>query len=112
MSVTVFSFPLFLLYSWKKTRTRTSLMDRQARKLQIAREQQGYHEGGAILTNAGESGEAKSLAKINDVSSTAEEGLALSGNRISDLTLLSDDDDKEVISDTIQCFRILHFYVN
>ena len=84
-------------------------MDRQARKLQIAREQQGYHEGGAILTNAGESGEAKSLAKINDVSSTAEEGLSLSGNRISDLTLLSDDDDKEVISGTTQCFRILHF---
>ena len=26
-------------YGWKKTRTRTSLMDRQARKLQVQREQ-------------------------------------------------------------------------
>lgn len=28
-------------YGWKKTRTRTSLMDRQARKLQTQREDQG-----------------------------------------------------------------------
>ncbi len=28
-------------YGWKKTRTRTSLMDRQARKLQAVREEQG-----------------------------------------------------------------------
>jgi len=31
-------------YSWKKTRTRTSLMDRQARKLVSAREDGGYGE--------------------------------------------------------------------
>jgi hypothetical protein len=29
-------------YSWKKTRTRTSLMDRQARKLQAVREEGRY----------------------------------------------------------------------
>jgi len=28
-------------YSWKKTRTRTSLMDRQAKKLQVVREEEG-----------------------------------------------------------------------
>merc|ERR1719192_2098824 len=31
-------------YSWKKTRTRTSLMDRQARKLVSSREDGGYGE--------------------------------------------------------------------
>jgi hypothetical protein len=31
-------------YSWKKTRTRTSLMDRQARKLQAVREEGRYGE--------------------------------------------------------------------
>ena len=31
-------------YSWKKTRTRTSLMDRQARKLGSVREDGGYGE--------------------------------------------------------------------
>jgi len=31
-------------YSWKKTRTRTSLMDRQARKLAVVREDGGYGE--------------------------------------------------------------------
>ena len=37
-------------YGWKKTRTRTSLMDRQARKLQVQREEQGTYgeEAGAI----------------------------------------------------------------
>ena len=30
-------------YGWKKTRTRTSLMDRQARKLQTQREDQGTY---------------------------------------------------------------------
>jgi hypothetical protein len=31
-------------YSWKKTRTRTSLMDRQARKLQAVRDEGRYGE--------------------------------------------------------------------
>ena len=31
-------------YSWKKTRTRTSLMDRQARKLQTVRDEGRYGE--------------------------------------------------------------------
>ena len=35
---------LTLSFSWKKTRTRTSLMDRQARKLTSVREDGGYGE--------------------------------------------------------------------
>ena len=35
---------LYLYFSWKKTRTRTSLMDRQARKLTSVREDGGYGE--------------------------------------------------------------------
>jgi len=85
-------------YSWKKTRTRTSLMDRQARKLQIAREQQGYNDSGSSLPNSIELSEGKSSLLQNDTASTAEEGLPSGGNRISDLTLLSDDDDKEVVA--------------
>ena len=33
-----------IIFSWKKTRTRTSLMDRQARKLVSVREDGGYGE--------------------------------------------------------------------
>ena len=72
-------------------------MDRQARKLQIAREQQGYNDSGSSLPNSIELSEGKSSLLQNDTASTAEEGLPSGGNRISDLTLLSDDDDKEVI---------------
>ena len=68
-------------------------MDRQARKLQIAREQQGYNDSGSSLPNSIELSEGKSSLLQNDTASTAEEGLPSGGNRISDLTLLSDDDD-------------------
>merc|ERR1712110_454795 len=34
-------------YSWKKSRTRASLMDSQAQKLQSEREKHGYYEGSA-----------------------------------------------------------------
>ena len=72
-------------------------MDRQARKLQIAREQQGYNDSGSSLPNSIELSEGKSSSLQNDTASTAEEALSSGGNRISDLTLLSDDNDKEVI---------------
>ena len=35
---------IFYTFSWKKTRTRTSLMDRQAKKLVAVREDGGYGE--------------------------------------------------------------------
>ena len=35
---------IFNTFSWKKTRTRTSLMDRQAKKLVAVREDGGYGE--------------------------------------------------------------------
>ncbi len=39
-------------YGWKKTRTRTSLMDRQARKLQAAREEQQQQTTAAASTTS------------------------------------------------------------
>merc|ERR1711970_1037723 len=83
-------------YSWKKTRTRTSLMDRQARKLQIAREQHGYSEGSTPLLNSNETGDGNSAAGTNATSGTTTTGgFASTGSRISDLTILSDDEEKE-----------------
>ena len=73
-------------------------MDRQARKLQIAREQQSYHDGSSNLSNSNELGDGKPLSGTNNIPSNTEEGLTSGGNRISDLTLLSDDEDKEVAS--------------
>ena len=75
-------------------------MDRQARKLQIAREQQSYHDGSSNLPNSSELGDKKESSGTIDLPSHAEEGLSSGGNRISDLTLLSDDEDKEVINNT------------
>lgn len=84
-------------YSWKKTRTRTSLMDRQARKLQIAREQQGYCEGNATtLLNSIETSDGNSATAASAASGTpTTAGFSTTGNRISDLTVLSDDEEKE-----------------
>ena len=73
-------------------------MDRQARKLQIAREQQSHHDGSSNLSNSIELGDGKPLLGTNDMPSNVEEGLSSGGNRISDLTLLSDDEDKEVVN--------------
>ena len=86
-------------YSWKKTRTRTSLMDRQARKLQIAREQQGYCEGNSTtLLNSIETSDGNSATAASAAGGTPTTGgFSTTGNRISDLTVLSDDDEKEVI---------------
>ena len=89
---------LFYLHSWKKTRTRTSLMDRQARKLQIAREQQGLYEGSTTSINPNETTDSHSTATANAAGATSlGGGSASSVNRVSDLSVLSDDDDKEVI---------------
>ena len=83
-------------------------MDRQARKLQIQREQQGYYEGSAtallhpnttdlvdnstpMIGGSASGGTASSSGGITSVG-----GFDSGGNRISDLTLLSDDDEKEV----------------
>ena len=82
-------------------------MDRQARKLQIAREQQSYHDGSSNLSNSSELGDGKPLLGTNDMPSNVEEGLSSGGNRISDLTLLSDDEDKEVVSYVVFKSRIV-----
>jgi len=55
-------------YGWKKTRTRTSLMDRQARKLQVQREQGSVPTGGVAASGgkdvkAGSEGSPKADGK-------------------------------------------------
>lgn len=80
-------------------------MDRQARKLQIQREQQGYYEGSAtsILhpdTNESTDGNSASIMGRSGSGGTASTIGMMDpiGNRINDVTLLSDDDEKEVSS--------------
>lgn len=60
-------------YSWKKTRTRTSLMDRQARKLQAMREEQttkdkeaGANSGSEKVKSDSDSAAAKEEVAISD----------------------------------------------
>ena len=73
-------------------------MDRQARKLQIAREQQGLYEGSTTSINPNETTDSHSTATSNAAGATSlGGGSASSVNRVSDLSVLSDDDDKEVI---------------
>ena len=73
-------------------------MDRQARKLQIAREQQGLYEGSTTSINPNETTDSHSTTTGNATGGTSSGGgLASSANRVSDLSVLSDDDDKEVI---------------
>ena len=74
-------------------------MDRQARKLQIAREQQGYCEGNATtLLNSIETSDGNSSTALSVAGGTpASGGVSTTGNRMSDLTVLSDDEEKEVI---------------
>ena len=73
-------------------------MDRQARKLQIAREQQGLYEGNATSINPNEATDSHSTATGNAAGATSlGGGSASSATRVSDLSVLSDDDDKEVI---------------
>ena len=73
-------------------------MDRQARKLQIAREQQGLHEGSTTSINPNETTDSHSTTTGNAAGGTSlGGGLASSATRVSDLSVLSDDDDKEVI---------------
>ena len=73
-------------------------MDRQARKLQIAREQQGLYEGSTTSITPNETTDSQSTATGNAAGGTSlGGGLASSAIRVSDLGVLSDDDDKEVI---------------
>ena len=73
-------------------------MDRQARKLQIAREQQGLYEGSTTSINPNETADSHSTATASTAGATSlGGGSASSVNRVSDLSVLSDDDDKEVI---------------
>ena len=73
-------------------------MDRQARKLQIAREQQGLYEGSTASINPNETTDSHSTATGNAAGGTSlGGGSASSTTRVSDLSVLSDDDDKEVI---------------
>ena len=73
-------------------------MDRQARKLQIAREQQGLHEGSTTSINPNETTDSHSTTTGNAAGGNSMGGgLASSATRVSDLSVLSDDDDKEVI---------------
>ena len=73
-------------------------MDRQARKLQIAREQQGLYEGSTTSINTNETTDSHSTATGNTAGATSlGGGSASSATRVSDLSVLSDDDDKEVI---------------
>ena len=73
-------------------------MDRQARKLQIAREQQGLYEGSTASINPNETTDSHSTATGNTAGGTSlGGGSASSATRVSDLSVLSDDDDKEVI---------------
>ena len=73
-------------------------MDRQARKLQIAREQQGLHEGSTTSINPNETTDSHSTTTGNAAGGTSMGGgLASSATRVSDLSVLSDDDDKEVV---------------
>ena len=73
-------------------------MDRQARKLQIAREQQGYCDGNAssllssIETSDGNSANTTSAAAGTPTGG----GPSTTANKITDLTILSDDEEKEV----------------
>ena len=74
-------------------------MDRQARKLQIQREQQGYYEGSATaMLNPDDSTDGSPVigGAASGGTASASGGLNSSGNRMSDLTILSDDDEKEV----------------
>jgi len=48
-------------YSWKKTRTRTSLMDRQAKKLQSVREEGRYEDMDTFVDNENETAKEVSL---------------------------------------------------
>ncbi len=74
-------------YGWKKTRTRTSLMDRQARKLQAQREELGKVAAASALPTATEAGE-KTKDAAND--SGAKAAAAASNTSPS----LSDEDDE------------------
>ena len=59
-------------YGWKKTRTRTSLMDRQARKLQAQREEKGLLGGEEINDNESDESETPAPASsAGNANSTA-----------------------------------------
>jgi hypothetical protein len=62
-------------YGWKKTRTRTSLMDRQARKLQAQREEQGIY--GEEIQDESE-GEAEAAAAAATATATIATGAGTS----------------------------------
>lgn len=76
-------------------------MDRQARKLQIAREQQGHYESSATgLLNSNETGDVNAATRGNSSGgppASASKAFSALASRGSDLTILSDDDDKEVL---------------
>ena len=66
-------------YGWKKTRTRTSLMDRQARKLQAQREDKGLSAGEEMNDNESDESEtpapaSSSAAAGNSNSTTTTTG--------------------------------------
>ena len=68
-------------YSWKKTRTRTSLMDRQARKLQAQRDEQGYGDD-ANGTNESENEEEKEVPGLRMLSRNVKHNRRLFSYRL------------------------------
>ena len=82
-------------------------MDRQARKLQIQREQQGYYDGSTTaLPHPSNSMDMTHLNSNSNISGGGASGGTVmagggglnsgGGNRVSDMLVLSDDDEKEV----------------
>lgn len=66
-------------YGWKKTRTRTSLMDRQARKLQAQREEQGvYGEGESSKAGSGTGSAGSTPAPSSNTSAAPSSGQSVS----------------------------------
>lgn len=78
-------------YSWKKTRTRTSLMDRQARKLQAQREESGVY---GSASTGGSSTSEKGSASTSPAGGAQAGGAAASSASAEPMS--ETEDDREV----------------
>ena len=83
-------------YGWKKTRTRTSLMDRQARKLQVQREQGLLATGTSSAASQEGSGASASTGGSNKDSKQAKDPSDSAAASLD--SVLSDEDDDKVNS--------------
>jgi hypothetical protein len=59
-------------YSWKKTRTRTSLMDRQARKLQAQREELSINKAAELTDNAAKKDNSTTTTATSSTTTTSD----------------------------------------